>query len=76
MNDHAPGPEGQTRQRIMSLLLHHGTMSASELSKELKLSAAGIRRHVDNLVSDGLGKRPQQQVERLADVAAQPAFSG
>ena len=56
MNDHAPGPEGQTRQRIMSLLLHHGTMSASELSKELKLSAAGVRRHVDNLVSDGLAE--------------------
>lgn len=56
MRGNAPGPEGQTRERIMSLLLHKGTMSASELSKELNLTTAGVRRHVDNLVTDGLAE--------------------
>ncbi|MDY3127695.1 MAG: metalloregulator ArsR/SmtB family transcription factor [Corynebacterium sp.] len=46
--------EGDTRRHIMALLLKHGPSTASFLGEELDLSAAGIRRHLDNLVEDGL----------------------
>ncbi|APT93699.1 ArsR family transcriptional regulator [Corynebacterium phocae] len=46
--------EGDTRRQIMLLLLKDGPISASHLGKHLGLSAAGVRRHLDNLVEDGL----------------------
>lgn len=54
MADAHPGPEGQTRDRILGLLMQHGTLCALDIATQLGLSAAGIRRHVDNLVRDNL----------------------
>lgn len=54
--------EGDTRRHIMLLLLKDGPLTASELGSTLGLSAAGVRRHLDNMVEDGLAeavdKRP------------------
>lgn len=55
-----PGPkesrstEGDTRRQVMLLLLKEGPITASYLGKRLGLSAAGVRRHLDILVEEGL----------------------
>lgn len=46
--------EGDTRRQIMLLLLKDGPVTASYVGKKLELSAAGIRRHLDILVEEGL----------------------
>ncbi len=46
--------EGDTRRQIMLLLLKDGPVTASALGKRLGLSAAGVRRHLDNLADEGL----------------------
>ncbi|MDO4631567.1 MAG: transcriptional regulator [Corynebacterium sp.] len=45
--------EGETRRLIMVTILRAGTITATQLAQNLGLSAAGIRRHLDNLVDDG-----------------------
>src|SRR5699024_2468391 len=55
--------EGDTRRQVMLLLLKEGPITASNLGTQLGLSAAGVRRHLDILVEDGLtevvNRRPQ-----------------
>ena len=55
--------DGDTRRQVMLLLLKEGPITASDLGTELGLSAAGVRRHLDILVEDGLtevvNRRPQ-----------------
>ncbi|WP_018023999.1 helix-turn-helix transcriptional regulator [Corynebacterium ulceribovis] len=48
--------DGDTRQNILRLLLASGPISATEISSELGLTAAGVRRHLDNLQKDGLAE--------------------
>lgn len=48
--------ERETRRQILALLLHQGPSSASSIGEELRLSAAGVRRHLDILVDDGLAE--------------------
>lgn len=48
--------EQDTRHRILLHVLRHGPVSASDISDEFGLSAAGVRRHLDNIVSDGLAE--------------------
>ena len=47
-----PTPEHDTRHRILLHVLRHGPVSASDISEAFGLSAAGVRRHLDNIVSD------------------------
>lgn len=47
-------PDGRTRDRVTQLLLEHGSATAAELSDELGVSPAGIRRHLDAMLADGL----------------------
>ncbi|WP_390625304.1 helix-turn-helix transcriptional regulator [Corynebacterium anserum] len=42
-----------TRHRILLHVLRHGPVSATDISEEFGLSAAGVRRHLDNIVADG-----------------------
>lgn len=51
-----PTAEHDTRHRILLHVLRHGPVSASDISKAFGLSAAGVRRHLDNIVSDGLAE--------------------
>ena len=50
----ARSTDGETRRQIMLLLLKHSPLSASDIGDHLGLSAAGVRRHLDNLVEDEL----------------------
>lgn len=45
--------DGQTRHRIVRLLLESGSTTAADISRELGISAAGVRRHLEALVEDG-----------------------
>jgi len=56
----------RTRDAVARLVLEGGPMTAATLARQLGLSAAGIRRHLDELVADGLlaecePKRPVQR---------------
>ncbi|WP_243837794.1 helix-turn-helix transcriptional regulator [Cumulibacter soli] len=46
--------DGGTRERIIGLLLNHGSQTVSELAAALQLTAAGVRRHLDVMLNDGL----------------------
>ncbi|MDO4760390.1 MAG: transcriptional regulator [Corynebacterium sp.] len=48
--------DGETRRTIMLTMLRHGSITATQLGSLLGLSAAGIRRHLDNLVEEGLAE--------------------
>ncbi|MCK9876576.1 HTH domain-containing protein [Frankia sp. AgPm24] len=55
-NDHdvsAGTADGRTRDRVVRRLLEGGSATAAELSRQLGVSPAGIRRHLDAMVSDG-----------------------
>ncbi|MDO5077460.1 metalloregulator ArsR/SmtB family transcription factor [Corynebacterium sp.] len=52
----ARSAEGDTRRQIMFSLLERGPESASDLAEQLGLSAAGVRRHLDILVEEGLAE--------------------
>ena len=43
-----------TRERVVSLLLEHGPATAATLSERLNVTPAGIRRHLDALLADGV----------------------
>ena len=48
------GSEPGTRGRIARLILENGPVTASGLSMRLGLTPAAVRRHLDNLLADGL----------------------
>jgi len=52
--DHHPGEDIRTRDAIARSILENGPSTASTLSKRLALTPAGIRRHLDLLVADGV----------------------
>lgn len=45
--------DGHTRQAIVRLLLESGSITAAEIGRQLGISAAGVRRHLDALVDSG-----------------------
>ncbi|MFM9035034.1 MAG: helix-turn-helix transcriptional regulator [Mycobacterium sp.] len=45
--------DGQTRREIVRLLLESGSITAAQIGRELGISAAGVRRHLDVLVDGG-----------------------
>jgi predicted ArsR family transcriptional regulator len=49
-----PGTEQGTRARIARLILEHGPVTAAGLSGRLGLTPAAVRRHLDNLLADGM----------------------
>jgi predicted ArsR family transcriptional regulator len=48
------GSDRRTRDRVTELLLEQGAATATELGSALGLSAAGIRRHLEAMLADGL----------------------
>ncbi|MGD7001239.1 helix-turn-helix transcriptional regulator [Corynebacterium halotolerans] len=48
--------DGDTRREIMLTLLKHGPVTASKIGDHLGISAAGVRRHLDILVDEGLAE--------------------
>ncbi len=52
--DHHPGEDIRTRDAIARSILENGPSTANTLSERLSLTPAGIRRHLDLLVADGI----------------------
>jgi predicted ArsR family transcriptional regulator len=50
----ATGSERSTRGRIARLILENGPVTAAGLSVRLGLTAAAVRRHLDNLIADDM----------------------
>ncbi|MFI6578743.1 helix-turn-helix transcriptional regulator [Nocardiopsis sp. NPDC050513] len=48
------GAENGTRARVARLILEQGPITASSLGERLGLTPAAIRRHLDNLTSEGM----------------------
>jgi predicted ArsR family transcriptional regulator len=48
------GPDSGTRGRIARLILENGPVTAAGLSVRLGLTPAAVRRHLDNLLADGM----------------------
>lgn len=46
--------EGDTRRHIMLILLRRAPLTTADIADQLQLSTAGVRRHLDNLVEEGL----------------------
>ena len=49
-----PGTERSTRARIARLILENGPATAAGLSGRLGLTPAAVRRHLDNLLAEGM----------------------
>ena len=49
-----PGTERSTRARAARLILEYGPASAADLSARLGVTPAAIRRHLDNLLAEGM----------------------
>lgn len=47
---------GETRSQVISVLLKRAPVAAADVADELGLSTAGVRRHLDRLVEDGLAE--------------------
>ena len=46
--------DGSTRDRVLKLVLEEGPISAAQLGRELKLTAAAVRRHLDAMTEAGI----------------------
>jgi predicted ArsR family transcriptional regulator len=46
-------PEDKTRDLVARTILENGPLSATEIATKLQLTPAGIRRHLDSLVTNG-----------------------
>lgn len=57
----SPTLDGDTRSAVLVLLLKLGPVTASDLGERLGLSAAGVRRHLDKLVDDGLAETAKRR---------------
>jgi len=56
--------EGRTRDAVVRLVLESGPLTAAAIGARLSLSAAGIRRHLDALVSSGMLIEVEPRVSR------------
>ena len=61
-----PAVEDRTRDRVCREILEQGPVSAGQLSRTLGLTAAGVRRHLDVLLDQGLiaVREPASQQQR------------
>ncbi|MDO5513176.1 metalloregulator ArsR/SmtB family transcription factor [Corynebacterium sp.] len=75
MADHTDGPEtrtveGDTRRQIMLMLLKLAPVTASHLAERLEMSTAGVRRHLDILVADGLAETLDRRTRSAGSAAS------
>lgn len=69
-NQHSIHPhDGDTRHQVVVMLLKLGPITANDLGSRLGLSAAGVRRHLDILVEEGLA----ETVDRKPQGRGRPA---
>jgi hypothetical protein len=60
-------PDSRTRDRLARAILEGGPASAVDLAKRLSITPAGIRRHLDSLVAEGIltSREPYQSAAAL-----------
>lgn len=46
--------DGSTRERVLQLVVEEGPISAAQLGRELNLTAAAVRRHLDTMTEEGI----------------------
>lgn len=56
------GQDAPTRKRVAISVLEHGPTTAVTLADRLEMTPAGIRRHLDHLVNDGLMQAKPQRI--------------
>lgn len=56
------GEDAPTRKRVAISILEHGPSTAVTLAERLDLTPAGIRRHLEHLVADGLLQAKPQRI--------------
>lgn len=66
-------PGERTRERVAAILLAEGPATASSLAARLGLSAAGIRRHLDAMLAEGVLVARDQPVRRGMRGRGRPA---
>ncbi len=54
--------DAPTRERVANTILEHGPSTAADLAQELHLTPAAIRRHLDQLLADGVLMTREQRV--------------
>lgn len=54
--------DAPTRERVANTILEHGPSTAADLALELHLTPAAIRRHLDQLLADGVLMTREQRV--------------
>ncbi|MDR7086987.1 putative ArsR family transcriptional regulator [Aeromicrobium panaciterrae] len=54
--------DAPTRERVANTILEHGPSTAADLAHELHLTPAAIRRHLDQLLADGVLMTREQRV--------------
>lgn len=62
-----PAALSNTRSRIMAAVLKQGPVAASDIAEQLGMTTAGVRRHLDIVVAEGLARaitRPARSVAR------------
>ena len=65
--------EGRTRDAVAKSILESGPLTAASLAERLQLSPAGIRRHLDALVADGILTEVEPRATRAPRGRGRPA---
>jgi predicted ArsR family transcriptional regulator len=55
MDEHVqPAPDGPTRERVARAILVNGPSTTAALAERLHLTPAAVRRHLEQLLEDGI----------------------
>ena len=54
--------DAPTRERVATTILEHGPSTAADLAQQLHLTPAAVRRHLDQLLADGVLMTREQRV--------------
>ena len=54
--------DAPTRERVATTILEHGPSTAADLAQQLHLTPAAIRRHLDQLLADGVLMTREQRI--------------
>ena len=57
-----PSGDASTRERVSRSILENGASTAVELAERLKLTPAAVRRHLDQLLADGIVEASEQKI--------------
>ena len=62
LHDGAVVDDAPTRERVATTILEHGPSTAADLAERLHLTPAAVRRHLDQLLADGVLEARDQRI--------------